>query len=512
MARRWIRAMLAAVGAGAALTTGCHTFREPIDSPARDSRHSLPADFSTLGSFSVRPAQPEPAPVRFASAEQPAQPLDEETLDLGIALKLAGVENPTVNLARERVREALAQQLAARSLLLPSVNVGGNLRIHGGVLQRSSGEVRQVNDLQSLYLGAGSGAIGGGTVAVPGVRLFAHLGDAVYEPLAARQRVTARRSDAQAVQNQILLEVAAAYLELIGAEARIDILRKAETDAAEIARITAAFAKAGQGAPSDANRAATTADLVRRQLREAEGRAGVASARLCRLLNLDPAVQLRSPGGPVEIIRLLSEDTDTEQLLAVATQLRPELLAASAVIREAQARVRQEQVRPLVPTLSVGYSAGGIGGGSNLVNPSFSSLNGRSDFDVVAVWTGANLGFGNRARVRGADAVMGQAVAAYDVALNRVRAEVAAAQGDAKAAALQITVARAALTAAEEGYALERERIKQGEGRPIEGLDSFRQLVDARTDYLGAVVAFNVAQFRLFVALGSTPASSALAP
>jgi outer membrane protein TolC len=501
MARRWLRAVLAAVSTGTVLTTGCHT---PWEAPAVVTERTLPADFSTLGSFGQRPASPEPAAIQPASFEQPAQPAGE-ALDLGVALKLAGVENPTVNLARERVQEALAQQLAARSLLLPNVSVGGNLRIHRGPLQRSSGQVREVNS-QSLYLGAGAVAVGGGPPAVPGVRLFAHLGNAAYEPLAARQRVTARSSNAQAVQNQILLEVAIAYLELIGAEARIDILRKAEAEAAEIARVTAAFAKAGQGAPSDANRAATTADLIRRQLRQVEGSAGVASARLSRLLNLDPSVQLRSPDGPVEPIRLIPEDADTEHLLAEAVQRRPELLAASAAIQEAQTRVRQEQLRPLLPTLSVGYSAGGFGGGSDVVNSRFSSLSGRSDFDVVAVWTGANLGFGNRARVRGADTVVGQAVAAYDATLNRVRSEVVSAQGDAKAAALQITVARAALAAAEEGFALESARIKQGEGRPIEGLDSFRQLVDARLDYLGAVVAFNVAQFRLFVALGSNPA------
>src|SRR5262245_54662995 len=234
MARRGIRAMVAAVSAGAALTTGCHTLGEPPDPP----QTTRPPAISTLGPFGPPRPRPAPAPVQRANFEQSVQLVSEEMLDLGIALTLAGVENPTVNLARERVQEALAQQLAARSLLLPSVSGGGNLRLHQGPLQRSSGEVRQVNDLQSLYLGAGAGAIGSGPPAVPGVRLFAHLGDAAYEPLAARQRVTSRRSDAQAVQNQILLEVAVAYLELIGAEARIDILRKAETDAAEIARAT----------------------------------------------------------------------------------------------------------------------------------------------------------------------------------------------------------------------------------------------------------------------------------
>jgi hypothetical protein len=44
-----------------------------------------------------------------------------------------------------------------------------------------------------------------------------------------------------------------------------------------------------------------------------------------------------------------------------------------------------------------------------------------------------------------------------------------------------------------------------GVGRPIETLDSFNQLLDARQELVRAVVAFDIAQFRLFVAAGSNP-------
>ncbi|HEX4606677.1 MAG TPA: TolC family protein [Urbifossiella sp.] len=435
----------------------------------------------------------------------PPAPADAvETIDLGVALRLAGVDNPTVNLARERVREALAGQLLARSLLLPNINIGGNYRFHSGPLEDDPGEFRNIN-LQSLYLGFGAGAVGTNPAAVPGVRLFAHLGDAVYEPLAARQRVTARRSDAQAVQNQILLDVAVAYLDLVGAEARLDILGRAETQATEVARVTAEFARTGQGAPPDANRAEARAELIRRQLRQAEGAVAAAAARLARLLNLDPSVRLRSPGGTVDQIRLLPEDTDLEELLATAARSRPELVAWAAAIQEARTRVRQEQMRPLAPTVSAGFSAGLFGGGGTLAPSNFGPLNGRSDFDLVAVWNVQNLGLGNRARVRAADAGVGLAVAGYDAALNQVRREVAAAQADAQAAAQQIRVARAAVADAEDGYKREAERVRRGEGRPIEALDSLRLLLDARQELLFAVVAFDVAQFRLFVGTGSTP-------
>ena len=180
--------------------------------------------------------------------------------------------------------------------------------------------------------------------------------------------------------------------------------------------------------------------------------------------------------------------------------------ARSALVQEAQTRVRQERVRPWLPLLSVGYSGGGFGGGSNLVADRFGPLSGRSDFDVAAVWTVQNLGGGNLARVRRADAGVGQAVAGYEAAVNQIRREVAEAAAAAQAAAGQVEAARVAVAASEEGFRLDADRIKQGQGRPIEALDSFRQLLDARLELLRAIVAFDVAQFQLFVALGHTPA------
>jgi outer membrane protein TolC len=440
-------------------------------------------------------------------SEMPGQLTPEITIDLGGALMLAGVDNPTINLAREQIQEALAGQLAARLLMVPNVNIGGNFRFHSGVFQDDPGFLRNPK-LQSLYLGAGTGAIGAGTVAVPGVWLFTHLGDAIYEPAAAHQRVVAREFDSQGVKNAVLLEVATAYLELVGAQARLDLLHEAQANVSEIARITDEFAKAGEGVPADANRAKANAELVRRQVSEAEGAITAASAQLSRLLTIDSAARLRTPRGTLEPFRLVPENTDLASLVQTALESRPELFARSAAIQEAHVQKRQEQARPWLPLLSVGYSSGVFGGGSNQVADDFGPLKGRSDVDVMAVWNVQNLGFGNCARVRRAGAIVGQSLASYQIALNQVRQEVSEAHAAAKTAARQIQAAKVALTASEEGFLLESERIRLGQGRPIEVLDSFRQLLDAQQEWLRAVVAFDIAQFQLFVALGSSPTNS----
>ncbi len=515
------------VAAAAMTEAGCQTIASPaheatphvrpdgnlelVFAPQNQETHAGSPVLTT--SFTAPPNRPGippgeiaiPAP-RQRFVESIDQPVPDTTIDLGAALLLAGVDNPTINLAREQVQESLARQLAARSLLIPNLNVGGNLRVHRGAFQDDPGFLRRPN-LQAMFLGAGAGAIGAGTLAYPGVWLFTPLADAAYEPLVASRRVAAREANAQAVQNAILLDVATAYLALVGAEARLDVLRQAESDVAEIVRVTGAFAEAGEGAPADANRASANAEMVRRQARGAEGEIAAAAAQLARLLALDPSVRLRSSGGTVQQFRIVDEDAALETMVAGAVQSRPELAARSAAIQEAEARARQERARPWLPLLSVGYSAGGMGGGSNLVATDFGPLKGRSDLNVIAVWTAQNLGVGNHARIRAADAVVAESVAEYDAVLNQVRREVAEAQAAAKTAARQIDAAWRSLDAAEEGYRLEVDRIRRGQGRPIEALDSFRQLVDARLELLRAVVAFDVAQFQLWVALGMNPAA-----
>ncbi|MFO0801403.1 MAG: TolC family protein [Gemmataceae bacterium] len=470
--------------AGAALlAAGCHTVAPPAAAPP-----SPPAAREVVSAV---------VPAAAVVAAEPAG----NVLDLTVALQLAGVENPAINLAREQVREAQAEQLGASVLLLPHLSAGANVRIHRGALQPSPGSIRDT-DLQSLYVGAGARAIGTGPPATPGVWLFAQLGDAVYARLAAVQRVTARSGDAAATQNGVLLDVATAYLELAGAEARLAVLKCGEEEVGEVARRTAEFARAGQGRKADADRVAANADLVRRDVYRAQEDLAVAAARLARLLNLDPALGLRTPGGEVALLELVPGD-DLESLEALALAARPELVARSAMLLEARTRGRAERVRPWVPTVSVGFSSGAFGGGGPQTPSDFGQFGGRTDFDVLAAWNVQNLGLGNRARVRGADAATGAALAALDATRNQVRREVAEALAASRAAARQVSVARDALGAAEEGFRLDADRIRQGQGLPIETLDSFRQLLDARQELVRAVVAYDVAQFRLYAATGA---------
>src|SRR5207248_50992 len=95
----------------------------------------------------------------------------------------------------------------------------------------------------------------------------------------------------------VLLRVCLAYLELLRGEGRRAIAQRNRGEGAEIARLTAVYANAGQGRKADADRAAV--ELRRRdaELTQAEADTLIASARLCQLLNLDPSTRLKPIDG-----------------------------------------------------------------------------------------------------------------------------------------------------------------------------------------------------------------------
>lgn len=224
---------------------------------------------------------------------------------------------------------------------------------------------------------------------------------------------------------------------------------------------------------------------------------------------------------------LVPDPVPLPELLAIALMQRPELAARRSEVRTALYELSLAKVLPFSPTAVLGFSAGGFGGGSNLVArapgfvngdgsrvvaPRFSPLDGRTDFDVAVFWTVRNLGVGNLAVVRAADSRTRQARLRELETLNRVRAEVAEAHGWTAARAVQIDAGERAVRAAREAYTQDLARIRGGQGLPLEVIDSLRLLGRSRYDYLDAVIEYNRAQVQLWVALGRPPADALARP
>jgi outer membrane protein TolC len=431
-----------------------------------------------------------------AQPTMPARPTAAPTtypIDLPTALRLADANNPTVGVARARMREAVAQLDRTRVLWVPTLSFGPTFFYHEGIDQNRRGDVFTVS--RGYYtLGAG-----------PALRV--DLSDALYLPLVARQSVRAANSQTQATTNTIQLETALAYLDLVEAHALItinaDILDRTE----QILKSAQAGAKSGiNKTAADVNRAATEVNLRHEEAIVLRGRAAGASARLARLLVLDPTVELTPYETAVVPLVLVPGDMTIEQLVQTGLRARPEIAAARAGVAAADAMVRQSKAAPLLPRVQGEFIGGGLSGGRNT---DFSPLQSQYNAGVALVWNVEGFGLGNAAQVRGRRA-------GYDAALFRLSEAEALVSSQVVEAARMSGARYETLEPAQEAVRQALEMYRkfrdvsfamlgpkgQLQFDALEPLTAVQSLNQSRVLYLQQVVEFNRSQFRLFAAIG----------
>lgn len=428
-------------------------------------------------------------------------------IDLNTALRLGGVQNPDLLVSRQIVVEAVAQRQLAAAQFLPSINAGTSYNTHSGVLQQSNGNILSVNR-SSLYVGAGSLAVAGGTVQIPGVVLSGNTDEILFRYLIAKQYVRQREFATLAVRNQVFLRVCQGYCDLMLAEGRRAIAEHIASDAEQVAHITAQYSRTGQGRPADADRAATEWARRRANLRGAEGEILTASARLCRVLNLDPSIRLHPTDAWVAPLSIVPDPIPVAQLIALALIQRPEMGERRVAIREALLGLEGARALPFSPTVLLAFSGAGYGGGSNLVRPLFAGFGGRTDTDLVAYWTLQNMGVGNVALIKIAKANLSVSQFQELAILDQVRDEVAEAYAKTHARYEELVEDEQAVRSGIRGFSEDLERIKEAaEGLPIEVLNNLRLKALAEYEYMDAIVGYNKAHFELYVALGQPPPS-----
>jgi outer membrane protein TolC len=418
--------------------------------------------------------------------------------DFGSALMTAGGQNPRIGYAQGRIQEAFAELQQAQVLWLPDIRMGGNYNRHDGRIQEVGGRVIDVSR-SAFYQGFGARAVGAGSPTVPGLWAQFHLADACIQPRIAGQLAAARNHAAAATTNDVLLETALAYLDLLEAMQLQAISAETLRRATELAELTASFAEEGQGTQADADRARTELTFRQNDVEQAAEGVAVASARLAQLLSIDPAACIAPQEPTVVPIDLVPCESDPHDLVAVGLSNRHELAESRHLVAAACERLRREKTAPLVPSIILGASYGGFGGGRNAFVGDYSD---RFDLDAVAYWEVRNLCFGEQAARTKAAAAIQQAQATVVRQMDLVAREVVEAHAQAQARRRQIAVAERGIESAENAYRRDLERIREGQGLPIEALQSLQALDAARREYLRAVVDYNEAQFRLHRALG----------
>jgi outer membrane protein TolC len=435
--------------------------------------------------------EPLPAP-RTVPITDPAVPAPLP-VDLPTALRLADASNPTVAVARARVSEAYARQRQAELYWLPTITPGVTYQRHDGQIQNSTGNVFTTSR-QSLFAGAGAIA-------------RVETSDALFLPLIARRLVAAEAAAARATLVNVQLDVALAYLDLLSVNAARAINADTLARSQEMLRLAEAAEKAGLNKTSaDVPRAQTEVNIRKQEGIDLQGRAAVVSARLAQLLLLDPTVDL-VPADPVVVPVALVPDQPLQEMIAMASQYRPELAATRAVSAAAAGRLRQAQVGPFIPRLEVSYIGGTFGGGHNA---DFDNFGPRGDATAAATWEFRNMGLGNIAIAREREAQLNGANAHIVEVQAQVSAEVTAAAKVAKYRLQTMEVSQDAVRKAVEMYRrlLESSFGMAGNRQMYDALEpllAIQALNQARVQYLGEVIEYNRAQFRLYAALGQPP-------
>ncbi len=438
------------------------------------------------------------ADVTQRTSGEPARPENVCELNLSTALVMVSGRNPRVAFAGQRYREAYAQLEAARVLWLPSIRAGVSYNKHEGTLQSSDGRVFD-SSRGSLQSGLGVQSVGTGSPAVPGLVAKFHLTDAIFQPRIANRIAAARREAARATSHDVLLETALAYLGLLQAMQGEAIAEETLKNSRQLADLTAIFARTGQGSQADADRARAELVVRKNDVTRAEEKTEVASARLNELLHMDPTTVLLPQEPTIVPIELVARETPARELLAVGLSNRPELAESRHLVGEAVHRYRRERYAPLLPSTFLGVSYGGFGGGMGSTVDGFGD---RLDFDAVAYWELRNFGFGEGAARKETRSRYQQARLRQVQTMDRVAREIIESHAQVRARHKQIAVAESGIEAATDSYRRNIERIRGGEGLPIEVLQSIRALDQAHREYLRTVVEYNQAQFRLHRALG----------
>ncbi len=448
---------------------------------------------------SVDQAATEHLPVDTVSSETtPASALPQTPMDLGTILSMVGGQHPSVGFAKWRVQQAYAEQQQAETLWLPSIQAGVSFHQHDGNLQASNGSIQDVNR-SSLQAGLGNGAVGAGTTQNPGIVARFHMADAIYAPSIAEKNAWAQGHAVTAAVNDQLLAASLAWLELLTAEQRIAVLNDSLQRTDQLTKLTMDFAEAGQGLLSDANRLTTEQSLANNRLIQAKERSEVASARLIEALSARTSQRIVPAEQGLVPISLVDDSFDSGSLISQGLQYRPELKEAQCLVAAACERYERQKYGPFVPSVLLGMSQTGFGGGLGTTAGNFSN---RTDFDAAVTWELRGLGYGEQAARRSTTAQVEQARFRHVRLMDQIAREISESHTQVRFRKERISVARQGITSAEQSVERNIDRIRNGQGLPIEALQSIRALEDARLALLQAISDYNEAQFRLHRAIG----------
>ena len=412
----------------------------------------------------------------FAVAAALSEAEGQTALTFRQALQRAVEVNNTVERARADVTVAEANKEQLLSNVLPRITASGSAIRNGQAVTFGSGSdqttVLAQNDWnyrvvlsQPVYAGRRE------------LRAYSQ----------AKLGITSAQQAELGTEDAVLLRVASNYLDLVNADARIN-LEKRNIELAEKRRTQAnAFYEAGEVTKVDVLRAETAIKAAQRALAVAEQNRENAESRLRADLDLDGAIVATTPEQPMPPVP--SEET----LVSKAETVRPDVVLAANNLKIAELEI-QKQRGFWLPTVT-------FDGGLTAQKASFPSAHntyGALRFTVPLLQSGEV-----EARVATAKARQLQAKLDLDTTKINAREDVRQALATLHAAETSLGLAKEQLSAAEAEYAQEFELYRAQEATSLDLATSENSLAEARRAVAEETLNRDVAALRVWYASGA---------
>ncbi len=423
----------------------------------------------------------------------------QEPLTLSRSIEIALERSPTLQAAREAIREAEYRRKAALSAFFPQVQTSyaytrleeaPTFRMPATTINTPLGPMTTPES--EVKVGTRDNYTWTTTVTQP---LF--TGGALRNSyLLARLGVDVAKWEFERTKQDLVLKVKEAYWGVLVAERMVEVASRALESLREHHRVAQAFYKEGMIPKNDLLQ--VEVELAQREQDLVRARNGLETARSVfnTLLRrrLDAEVKL------AETLRYEPFRGELKACTERALEQRPELKAARLAVQMAEKEVKIA-ASGLFPQVSLLFNYERQGD-----EPSVSGSRYNPDeesWNVMAVvrwkvWDWGQTWWG----VKESKARVFQAERYLQEAIDGVKLEVKEAYLSLREAEKNIRVAEKVLEQAEENFRINEERYKHQVATSTDVLDALTLLVRARTNYWTALSEYNIARARLDRAMG----------
>jgi outer membrane protein TolC len=452
---------------------------QPTGAPAAQ----LPAE-----SPEAPPANESPAVVPNGTAQPAAEAASHALpISLDAVLHLAEDQNPQIALARERVHEAFAEKDVAAARWLPDLYVGTAYYRHEGGIQNEDGTLTH----------SSTGALFAGLE----VQGKYDLRDIAYQQINAQRKVWQQKGELSRVTSETLLDAANTYIDLLTVRTGEAIARDLEKDLQDLLDRARKLASSEPAARVEVARIQAELDAQQQTWARLHSQANGAAAKLIYLLGLDPHADLVPVDRRLIPFQLVDASPPVDELVAQALANGPgvrEMEGLLNLIQESMERAKGPGKYLPVFELRMAEGAFGAGPGEDM------AWDNRWDLGLQARWNVTEL-FTVRDRQRVGQAKMHQAHLAYQDLRGKLTAGVQEARDSIQSGQEQIRLGETQIQDARQAYDLTTLRLKEVPQATSysESLLAIGSLGRAQGNYLQAISAYDKAELRLLILLGS---------